>query len=98
MDLMINPSVGLTVVTSSFMIRLTIVVLPALSKPLASVSRSVAIWEERAHSISILISLSFSLAFRKIESIFPVSVCQSSAPKFLQKFSRLRFQDIENIA
>jgi hypothetical protein len=36
MDLMINPSVGLTVVTSSFMILLTIVVLPALSKPLGS--------------------------------------------------------------
>lgn len=32
--LIINPRVGLTVVTSSFMIRLTMVVLPALSSPL----------------------------------------------------------------
>lgn len=33
--LMIKPSVGLTVVTSSFMIRFTMVVLPALSRPLS---------------------------------------------------------------
>ena len=32
--LMINPRVGLTVLTSSFIILLTIVVLPALSRPL----------------------------------------------------------------
>jgi len=34
--LMMKPRVGLTVVISSFMIRLTIVVLPALSRPLRS--------------------------------------------------------------
>jgi hypothetical protein len=34
MVLMMNPSVGLTVVISSFMMRLTMVVLPALSSPL----------------------------------------------------------------
>lgn len=34
MVLMIKPSVGLTVVTSSFIMRLTMVVLPALSRPL----------------------------------------------------------------
>ena len=32
--LIMNPRVGLTVVTSSFIIRLTMVVLPALSRPL----------------------------------------------------------------
>lgn len=36
--LMINPRVGLTVVTSSFIIRLTMVVLPALSRPLQSLA------------------------------------------------------------
>ena len=35
---MIKPSVGLTVLTSSFMILFTIVVLPALSSPLSRVS------------------------------------------------------------
>lgn len=34
MVLMMNPSVGLTVLTSSFMTRFTIVVFPALSRPL----------------------------------------------------------------
>lgn len=33
-----NPRVGLTVVTSSFIIRLTMVVLPALSRPLGSLA------------------------------------------------------------
>ena len=32
--LMMNPSVGLTLLTSSFMMRLTMVVFPALSRPL----------------------------------------------------------------
>ena len=38
MVLMIKPSVGLTLFTSSFMIFLTIVVFPALSNPLALIS------------------------------------------------------------
>lgn len=40
MVLMMKPSVGLTLFTSSFMIFLTIVVLPALSRPLPTVSLS----------------------------------------------------------
>lgn len=50
--LMINPRVGLTVVTSSFIIRLTMVVLPALSRPLQSLaSRSERL--VRVHTASI---------------------------------------------
>lgn len=40
MVLMMNPKVGLTVLTSSFMIFFTIVVLPALSSPLRFESAS----------------------------------------------------------
>lgn len=66
-----NPRVGLTVVTSSFMMRLTIVVLPALSRPLQCrqfVYLGVIELQDM-YSISILISLSFSRAFRNIDSI-----------------------------
>ena len=68
-----NPSVGLTVFTSSFINRLTIVVLPALSNPLTEHQQS---WlnhlSRSTYSIRILISLSFSRALRKIESIVPL--------------------------
>jgi hypothetical protein len=70
---MMNPSVGLTLLTSSPMIFLTIVVLPALSSPLRvkiSVLYVFPWWFQ--YSIRIRISLSFSLAFRKIESILLV--------------------------
>lgn len=52
------------------MIFLTIVVLPALSRPLSQVSRFHQSGK-RAYSIKIRISLSFNLAFRKIDSILP---------------------------
>lgn len=65
-----KPSVGLTVFTSSFINRLTIVVLPALSSPLRKHQQS---WLnailQSTNSIKILISLSFNRALRKIESI-----------------------------
>jgi hypothetical protein len=64
-----KPSVGLTVLTSSPMIFLTMVVFPALSRPLSQISRFQRS-ERIAYSIKILISLSFSLAFRKIDNIF----------------------------
>ena len=70
MVFMMNPSVGLIVLTSSFISRLTIVVLPALSNPLFGASAKVAnLRRESTHSIKILISLSFNRALRKIESI-----------------------------
>lgn len=68
--LMMKPSVGLTVVTSSFMILLTIVVFPALSSPLcpvSSVDDAGGIYE--SYNIRIRISLSFSRAFRRMESM-----------------------------
>jgi hypothetical protein len=46
--LIINPRVGLTVVTSSPMIRLTMVVLPALSRPLVF-SPHQRTWTRRSH-------------------------------------------------
>ena len=70
MVFMMKPSVGLTVFTSSFINRLTIVVLPALSSPLRNHQQS---WLnadfQSTNSIKILISLSFNRALRKIESI-----------------------------
>lgn len=45
MVLMIKPNVGLTVLTSSFIIRLTMVVLPALSSPLPQASAPSRYWE-----------------------------------------------------
>ena len=69
--LMMKPSVGLTVVTSSFMIFLTIVVLPALSRPLeypvGTIPHAGSI--SMSYSNSILISLSFKRAFRSIDNI-----------------------------
>lgn len=68
--LMMNPSVGLTVVTSSFMTLLTMVVLPALSKPLSALSLEEHLrvgWI--SYSISIRISLSFRRAFLNIDNI-----------------------------
>jgi hypothetical protein len=65
-----NPKVGLTVLISSFMILLTIVVLPALSSPLIrSVTAAAGALESVSYSINILISLSLSLAFLRIDSI-----------------------------
>lgn len=74
---MMKPRVGLTVLTSSPIIFLTMVVLPALSRPLAQVSVSRPIEKSTkegvqcSHSSSILSSLSFSLAFLSMDSIFP---------------------------
>jgi hypothetical protein len=65
---MMKPRVGLTLFTSSFMICLTIVVFPALSKPLF-VSWALQKDFVKTHSINIRISLSFSRAFRKIDNI-----------------------------
>jgi len=75
-----KPSVGLTVLTSSFMILLTIVVFPALSRPLFPSARP-ARCPTSTYSMSILISLSLSRAFLKIDSIviFVISDCLSSA-------------------
>jgi hypothetical protein len=42
---MMNPSVGLTVLTSSFMTFLTIVVFPALSSPLRKLARLIYLRE-----------------------------------------------------
>lgn len=69
MVLMMNPRVGLTVLTSSFMILFTIVVLPALSKPLIDLSVICSCQLKLTHSISIRISLSFRRAFRRIDNI-----------------------------
>ena len=69
MVLMMNPRVGLTVLTSSFMILFTIVVLPALSKPLIDLSVICSCQLKLTYSISIRISLSFRRAFRRIDNI-----------------------------
>lgn len=81
MVLMLNPRVGLTVLTSSPMIFLTIVVLPALSRPLQvrcqieSGPRSKSKRKKEltvAYSIKMRSSLSLSLAFRRMESMVAV--------------------------
>lgn len=74
MVLMMKPRVGLTVLTSSPMIFLTIVVLPALSRPLRLCERHanhvmVQHFMAGAYSIKMRSSLSLSLALRRIESI-----------------------------
>lgn len=71
MVLMMNPSVGLTVLTSSFIIFLTMVVFPALSSPLWWVSVHVKSTRSQGdtNSIKIRISLSFNRAFRKMDNI-----------------------------
>ena len=65
-----KPRVGLTVLTSSPMIFLTMVVFPALSKPLArqetESKRSIC---RASYSIKMRSSLSLSLAFRRIDSM-----------------------------
>ena len=67
---MIKPNVGLTELTSSFMILLTIVVLPALSSPLSKFSRvGQYLTSHKSYSIRILISLSFKRAFLRTESM-----------------------------
>ena len=67
---MMNPKVGLTVLISSFITLLTIVVLPALSKPLQYHGQLALITASSStHSIRIRISLSFIRALRRIESI-----------------------------
>lgn len=73
---MMNPSVGLTLLTSSFMILFTMVVLPALSKPLESDQLS-ALKENSlssTHSIRIRISLSFKRAFRRMDNILKIVI------------------------
>ncbi len=68
--LMMKPSVGLTVLTSSPIIFLTIVVFPALSRPLdRQQGAGPSSGTDTAHSISIRSSLSFSRAFRSIDNI-----------------------------
>ena len=64
-----KPSVGDTLLTSSFMIRLTMVVLPALSRPLRPWSEDTNLVVAESYSIKIRISLSFNLAFRRMDSI-----------------------------
>ena len=73
MVLMMNPKVGLTVFTSSFINFFTIVVFPALSNPLPSCKlRNLFDSSSDSHSIKIRISLSFKRAFRRIDNIVPV--------------------------
>ena len=67
--LIIKPNVGLTVVTSSFIIRFTMVVLPALSRPLRYISREPLGLKNYPYSIRIRISLSFKRAFRSIDNM-----------------------------
>lgn len=78
MVLMMKPRVGLTVEISSFMIFLTMVVLPALSIPLrkqVSVRGFIRTDTNNCkvltatHSMRTLSSLSFRRAFRRIDSI-----------------------------
>lgn len=73
MVLMMNPNVGLTVLMSSFMTRLTIVVLPALSRPLDTRDQQTPTRSSMisllSHSIRIRISLSFSRAFRRMDNM-----------------------------
>ena len=66
-----KPRVGLTLLTSSFMIFLTMVVFPALSSPLrnSNLVANYESWKMETHNIKILISLSFNRAFRKIDNI-----------------------------
>lgn len=68
---MMKPSVGLTLLTSSFMIFLTMVVFPALSSPLAHMSlvEGSEVGGHGTYSIRTLISLSLSRAFLRIDSI-----------------------------
>lgn len=65
----IKPSVGLTVLTSSFIIFFTMVVLPALSSPLEGYQHQIHQKRVYTYSIRIRISLSFNRAFLNIESI-----------------------------
>ena len=65
-----KPRVGLTLFTSSPMIFLTMVVFPALSRPLPSQSSALVHYSRAgAYNMRILISLSFSLALRKIDNM-----------------------------
>lgn len=67
---MMNPNVGLTVCTSSFINFFTIVVLPALSNPLPPGKPGYPFDSSSgSHSIRIRISLSFKRAFRRIDNI-----------------------------
>ncbi len=98
---MMKPSVGLTVLTSSFMILLTIVVFPALSRPLFPSARPVR-RPTSTYSMSILISLSLSRAFLKIDSIFIIvmSDCFASAnpAKHKARLPLLHLSNAANIA
>lgn len=69
MVLMMKPRVGLTVLTSSCIIFFTIVVFPALSRPLNLLGVEHSEDFGCAHSIRILMSLSFNRAFLSIDSI-----------------------------
>lgn len=67
---MMKPNVGLTVLTSSPKIFLTIVVFPALSKPLySSCKHMLASLLHVTYSIRIRISLSLRRAFLNIDNI-----------------------------
>ena len=69
-----KPNVGLTLFTSSFMIFFTMVVFPALSRPLPQSIFSDAIAASRTYSIKMRISLSFNRAFRNIDNILVLLV------------------------
>lgn len=91
--LMMNPSVGLTVFTSSFIIFFTIVVLPALSRPLSNVSTSATGDCYITYSIRILISLSFRRALRRIDNILESSRIQEEEEVFQQRKAQEICQD-----
>jgi len=69
---MMKPSVGLTLLTSSSMILLTIVVLPALSSPLLKVSSDIVGPGRPTYSIRMRISLSLSRAFRRTDNMLSI--------------------------
>lgn len=89
--LMLKPSVGLTVLTSSFMTRFTIVVFPALSRPLyKAISEMIASCQRlKAHSIKIRISLSFSRAFRRIDNIVAKRLFQPHSHMLVVEFAMI---------
>lgn len=67
---MMKPNVGLTVFTSSPMTFFTMVVLPALSRPLRRFSfiHGLSVVDD-THNMRMRISLSFRRAFRKMDNM-----------------------------
>jgi hypothetical protein len=92
MVLMMKPSVGLTVLTSSFMIFLTMVVFPALSRPLIRHSQrhSCSADGGKNYSINMRISLSLRRALRSMDSMMMLArVLEHRAFNELDKVSSL---------